>query len=51
MKNVTETKKKKVIADLLDKKFNQLDKLVGGVGCQNRGQKPYEWPTKCLIAG
>lgn len=54
MKASKEIKKKKVIADLLDKKFNQLDKLIGGtaVGCQNgQGEQKYEWPAKCLIAG
>lgn len=30
MNKVKELKKKKVINDLLDKKFEQLDKIVGG---------------------
>ena len=30
MKKVAEIKKKKTINDLLDKKFNQLNKIIGG---------------------
>ncbi len=54
MKATKEIKKKKVIADLLEKKFNRLDKLVGGVGCGNgKGEQHCEnrWPEKCWIAG
>ena len=32
MKKVAEIKKKKTINDLLDKKFNQLNKIIGGTG-------------------
>jgi hypothetical protein len=31
MKKVNELKKKKAIKDLLDKKFERMDKIVGGV--------------------
>jgi hypothetical protein len=32
MKKVDKVKKK-IINDLLDKKFEELDKIIGGIGC------------------
>lgn len=40
MKRLAEIKKKKTINDLLDKKFNQLDKIVGGIACSVPSKPP-----------
>ncbi len=43
--------KKKVINDLLDKKFNELNKIVGGVAiaCSVRTPFPICGPQVCTI--
>lgn len=52
MKKAAEIKRKKTINDLLDKKFSQLDKIVGGtiVACDIVQQTPPLVPGGCYAS-